>query len=69
MGDQIPMITDKPLTACGCRKCHIDSLGDHLLCTCTTHSGVKKTHDWVVDQLADFFLVNIVGTLSCQDIW
>jgi hypothetical protein len=31
-----------------------DALGDHL-CTCTTHSGVKKAHDWSVDQLADFF--------------
>ncbi len=30
------------------------TLCDHL-CTCTTHSGVKKTHDWVVDQLADLF--------------
>ena len=26
------------------------------LCTCTTHSGVKKTQDWVVDQLTDLFL-------------
>ncbi len=25
------------------------------MCTCTTHSGVKKTHDWVVDQLVDLF--------------
>ncbi len=25
------------------------------VCTCTTHSGVKKTHDWVVEQLADLF--------------
>ena len=25
------------------------------MCTCTTHSGVKKDHDWVVDQLADLF--------------
>ena len=23
--------------------------------TCTTHSGAKKTHDWVVEQLADLF--------------
>jgi hypothetical protein len=22
-----------------------DALGDHL-CTCTTHSGSKKAHDW-----------------------
>ncbi len=28
---------------------------DHL-CTCTTHSGVKKSHDWVVDQIADLLL-------------
>ena len=27
----------------------------HCLCTCTTHSGAKKAHDWVVDQLADLF--------------
>ncbi len=32
----------------------VRSLGDHL-CTCTGHSGAKKTHDWVVDQLTDFF--------------
>ena len=32
----------------------IDALGDHL-CTCTAHSGAKKNHDWVVDQLADLF--------------
>jgi hypothetical protein len=25
------------------------------LCTCTDHSGPKKAHDWVVDQLADLF--------------
>ncbi len=29
-------------------------LGDHLN-TCTTHSGAKKTHDWMVDQVGDFF--------------
>jgi hypothetical protein len=28
--------------------------GDHLS-TCTVHSGAKKAHDWVVDQLADLF--------------
>ncbi len=27
---------------------------DHL-CACTTHSGVKKDNDWVVDQLSDLF--------------
>jgi hypothetical protein len=49
MGTQIPVITEKPLPACGCRKFQIDPLGDHLS-TCTTHSGAKKAHDWVVDQ-------------------
>ncbi len=54
MGAQIPVIAEKPLAVCGCRKFQVDSLGDHL-CTCTTHSGAKKAHDWVVDQLADLF--------------
>jgi hypothetical protein len=35
-------------------KFQIDSLGDHLS-TCTVHSGVKKAHDWVVDQITDLF--------------
>jgi hypothetical protein len=43
-----------PLSACGCKKFDIDSLGDHVS-TCTTHSGVKKAHDWSVDQLANLF--------------
>ena len=25
------------------------------MCTCTSHSGAKKAHDWAVDQLADLF--------------
>jgi hypothetical protein len=54
MGAQIPVIVEKPLAVCGCRKFKVDTLGDHL-CTCTAHSGAKKAHDWVVDQLADFF--------------
>jgi hypothetical protein len=54
MGAQIPVIAEKPLAVCGFRKFGIDSLGDHL-CTCTTHSGAKKAHDWAVDQLADLF--------------
>jgi hypothetical protein len=54
MGAQIPVIAEKPLEACGCRKFQLDALGDHL-CTCTAHSGAKKAHDWVVDQLADLF--------------
>ena len=39
---------------CGCRTFQLDSLGDHLN-TCTDHSGVKKAHDWMVDQVADLF--------------
>ena len=54
MGAQIPLIAEKPLAVCGCRKFKIDTLEDHL-CTCTSHSGAKKAHDWAVDQLADLF--------------
>jgi hypothetical protein len=54
MGTQIPVIVEKPLAACGCRKFQLDAMGDHL-CTCTTHSGAKKDHDWVIEQLADLF--------------
>ncbi len=59
MGAQIPVIAKKPLSACGCKKFQVDALGDHL-CTCTAHSGVKKAHDWAVDQIADLF-----RTLAC----
>jgi hypothetical protein len=48
------VIAEKPLAACGSRKFQIDPLGDHLG-TCTVHSGVKKVHDWSVDQIADLF--------------
>ena len=54
MDVQIPVIPEKPLTICGCRKFQLDPLGDHLN-TCTVHSGVKKAHDWMVDQFADLF--------------
>jgi hypothetical protein len=54
MDAQIPVITEKPLAVCGCRKFGIDALDDHL-CTCTAHSDAKKAHDWAVDQLADLF--------------
>ncbi len=54
MGAQIPVIAEKPLAVCGCRKFGIDTLVDHL-CTCTDHSGVKKAHGWAFDQLADLF--------------
>jgi hypothetical protein len=54
MGVQIPLVPEKLLAVCGCRKFKIDTLGDHL-CTCTAHSGAKKAHDWSVGQLADLF--------------
>jgi hypothetical protein len=54
MGAQIPVIAEKPLATCGYRKFQLDPLGDHLN-TCTTHSGSKKTHDWIVDHFADLF--------------
>ncbi len=54
MGDQIPVIPEKPLTTCGWSKFQLDPLGDHLN-TCTVHSGAKKTHDWMVDQIDDLF--------------
>jgi hypothetical protein len=55
MGDQIPVIVEKPFTTCGSRKFRLDPLGDHLN-TCTAHSGAKKAHDWMVDQIDDLFL-------------
>ena len=54
VGANIPALTELPLSDCGCRKFEIDPLGDHL-CTCTSHLGAKKTHDWTVDHLADLF--------------
>jgi hypothetical protein len=58
MDAKIPVITERPLAGCGCRKFQLDTLGDHL-CTCTSHSGAKKAHDWEVDlptdQLAELF--------------
>ncbi len=54
MGAQIPLIAEKLLAACGCRKFQLDEIGEHL-CTCTAHSGAKKAHDWADEQLADLF--------------
>ncbi len=40
VNENIPTLSELPLSACGYRKFQIiDTLGDHL-CTCTTHSGV-----------------------------
>ena len=66
MGAQIPVIAEKPLTACGCRKFQLDDMGDNL-CTCTTHSGVKKAHDWVVDQLIDLFHIDLVLSIHNKE--
>ncbi len=54
MGAQIPVIAEKPLAACGCKKFQLDVMGDHF-CTCTAHSGDKKAHDWVVEKLGYLF--------------
>jgi hypothetical protein len=62
---QIPVFAEKPLAACGCRKFQLDTMGDHL-CTCTAHTGVKKVHDWVVDQLTDLFLTT--NTVKTQHV-
>jgi hypothetical protein len=37
MGAQIPVIAEKPLAVCGCRKFQVDALGDHL---CTFYTFV-----------------------------
>jgi hypothetical protein len=44
MGAQIPVIAEKPLAACGCRKFQVNPLDDHQ-CTCTAHADAKKVHD------------------------
>ena len=36
------------------KKIAVDALDDHVS-TCTAHSGANKTHDWVVQELADLF--------------
>jgi hypothetical protein len=43
----------------------MDTLWDHL-CTCTGHSGVKKAHDWTVDQMSDLF--RTTHKFRCGDI-
>jgi hypothetical protein len=68
MGVQIPVLTEKSLTlvvASGCKKFHLDSLGDHLN-TCTSHSGAKKAHDWMVDQFPDLF--HITNKVKTQQV-
>jgi hypothetical protein len=41
-------------STCGCNFFTLDTLADHVS-PCAIHSGDKKTHDWVVEQLVDMF--------------
>jgi hypothetical protein len=54
MGAQVPVLVEKPFATCGCRKSQLDPLRAHLN-TCTTHSGAKKAHDCMVDQITYLF--------------
>jgi hypothetical protein len=63
MGAQIPTLVEKTFVSCGCKKFKVDTLGDHLS-TCTAHSGVKKSHDWVVGQLTDLLSQHIQQKLN-----
>ena len=54
VGAYIPLLVEEPFSVYGSRKFQIDTLGDHL-CTCTSHSGAKKSHDLSADQIADLF--------------
>ena len=48
----------KPMSWLGViTKFKMDDLGDHVS-ACTTHSGVKMTHDWVVEEVAELFSNN-----------
>ncbi len=67
MGAQIPVMTEKPLVVCGCRKFQVDTLCDHL-CTCTVHSGVKKAHHWVVDHRPNLFSVSVSHKTNMERI-
>ena len=61
VGANIPVLTELPLSVCGCRKFNFDPPWDHLS-SCTTHSRAKKDHDWEVDQIVDLFLTHTVKT-------
>ena len=63
MDVQIPVIAEKPLPTCGCRKFQIDALGDHL-CTCTAHSGAKKAHNLLNFSTQRQRLIELAGYLT-----
>ena len=54
IGAHVPLIAAKPPAVCACKHFSIDAFGDHV-CTCSSHSGAQKAHDWAVDRLADLF--------------
>ena len=54
VGVHIPLIPEGSLSAYGYRKFQLDVVGNHHI-FCTSHWGVKKDHDWVVDQMTDLF--------------
>ncbi len=68
MGAQIPVIPEKPLPVCGCRKFKIDALGDHL-CTCTSHSGAKKAHDLTTGRLINLLTFFVRPTRLRHNRW
>ena len=52
IGSHIPSIDATPTTTCACKRFKIDAFGDHI-CTCASHSGAQRAHDWAVSQLAN----------------
>jgi hypothetical protein len=75
VGANVPALAELPLSVCVCRKFHIDTIFDHLY-TFTSHSDVKKAHDWSVAVISDLLtrLENIVMTivitpLTVSSLW
>ena len=50
----LPMPWISPGTRCGCHAFKHDQYGDHA-CTCNTHGGAGRAHDWAVSQIASLF--------------
>ncbi len=51
MGAQIPVIAEKPLATCGCRKFQLDPLGDHLTRVPPTRVPKRHTTGWLIKAL------------------
>jgi hypothetical protein len=61
------VLSELPLSVYGCRKFQLDPLCDlRVLYTCTAHSGVKKKHEWVVDQISD--LIHTTHRVKTQQV-